>query len=34
MTLARVVYDVRSAQTKIVAAGLPTALANRLALGR
>jgi len=34
LTLARVLYDVRSAQTKIVAAGLPTALANRLALGR
>lgn len=34
LTLARVPYDVRGAQTKIVAAGLPTALANRLALGR
>lgn len=34
LTLARVLYDVRSAQAKIVAAGLPPALANRLAFGR
>lgn len=34
LVLARVAYDVRGAQAKIVAAGLPAALANRLALGR
>jgi diadenosine tetraphosphatase ApaH/serine/threonine PP2A family protein phosphatase len=34
VTLARVTYDVRGAQAKILAAGLPAALANRLAVGR
>jgi diadenosine tetraphosphatase ApaH/serine/threonine PP2A family protein phosphatase len=32
--LRRVVYPVQSAQRKILAAGLPASLANRLALGR
>jgi diadenosine tetraphosphatase ApaH/serine/threonine PP2A family protein phosphatase len=34
VTLARVPYDIQAAQTKILAAGLPTSLATRLALGR
>ena len=34
LSLARVEYDVSSAQAKIVAAGLPDVLAQRLALGR
>jgi hypothetical protein len=32
--LARVEYDVSAAQAKIVAAGLPDVLAQRLAVGR
>jgi len=34
LTLRRVAYDVRSAQQKITAAGLPEVLAQRLSLGR
>jgi diadenosine tetraphosphatase ApaH/serine/threonine PP2A family protein phosphatase len=34
LTLMRVPYDVRAAQAKIVAAGLPDVLAQRLAVGR
>jgi diadenosine tetraphosphatase ApaH/serine/threonine PP2A family protein phosphatase len=34
LSLARVAYDVSAAQAKIVAAGLPDVLAQRLALGR
>ena len=34
LTVVRVPYDVRTAQTKILAAGLPGVLAQRLALGR
>jgi diadenosine tetraphosphatase ApaH/serine/threonine PP2A family protein phosphatase len=34
LSLARVEYDVSAAQAKIVAAGLPDVLAQRLALGR
>ena len=34
VTLARAPYDVATAQGKIIAAGLPEVLAQRLALGR
>jgi diadenosine tetraphosphatase ApaH/serine/threonine PP2A family protein phosphatase len=34
LSLARVEYDVSAAQAKIVAAGLPDVLAQRLAVGR
>ncbi len=34
VTLARVEYEVKRAQTRILAAGLPDALAHRLAIGR
>jgi diadenosine tetraphosphatase ApaH/serine/threonine PP2A family protein phosphatase len=34
VTLARAPYDVAAAQQKIIAAGLPDVLAQRLALGR
>ncbi len=34
VTIKRVVYDVAAAQTKILAAGLPEVLAQRLAMGR
>jgi diadenosine tetraphosphatase ApaH/serine/threonine PP2A family protein phosphatase len=34
VTLMRVAYDIQMAQSKILAAGLPASLANRLAVGR
>lgn len=34
LTIVRVPYDVTTAQTKIIAAGLPEVLAHRLAIGR
>jgi diadenosine tetraphosphatase ApaH/serine/threonine PP2A family protein phosphatase len=34
LSLARVEYDVSAAQAKIIAAGLPDVLAQRLAVGR
>jgi diadenosine tetraphosphatase ApaH/serine/threonine PP2A family protein phosphatase len=34
VTVRRVAYDVGSAQAKIIAAGLPEVLAQRLAIGR
>ena len=34
ITVLRVAYDVGAAQAKIVAAGLPEVLAQRLAIGR
>jgi hypothetical protein len=34
LTLVRVPYAVDAAQRRIIAAGLPTTLANRLAVGR
>ena len=34
LTMARQAYDIAGAQAKIVAAGLPEVLAQRLALGR
>ena len=34
LTLRRVAYDVRAAQQRILAAGLPASLAIRLAIGR
>jgi diadenosine tetraphosphatase ApaH/serine/threonine PP2A family protein phosphatase len=34
VTLLRVAYDIHAAQAKILAAGLPATLANRLAVGR
>ena len=34
LTLRRVAYDIRTAQGRILSAGLPESLANRLANGR
>jgi diadenosine tetraphosphatase ApaH/serine/threonine PP2A family protein phosphatase len=34
ITVLRVIYDVATAQAKIIAAGLPEVLAQRLAIGR
>ena len=34
LTVLRVAYDVAAAQAKIIAAGLPEVLAQRLAIGR
>jgi hypothetical protein len=34
LTVVRITYDVGTAQSKIIAAGLPEVLAQRLAIGR